>query len=144
MYSVDKVEVILTVPSIEETQAWYERVLGWQGYCDVHDAEGRCGFGCVMCGELDSVADGRPLTGFNLSRFQGDAASYSTGHPHCTLFVKVDDVEDVYARVVESSVEIDAPLEAQTWGGKTFSILDLNGFHLTLYQLEDEATVEGA
>ena len=43
MYSVDKVEVILTVPSIEETQSWYERVLGWQGYCDVHDAQGRCG-----------------------------------------------------------------------------------------------------
>jgi predicted enzyme related to lactoylglutathione lyase len=144
MYSVDKVEVILTVPSIEETQSWYKRVLGWQGYCDVHDAQGHCGFGCVMCGELDTVADGRPLTGFNLSRFQGDAASYGTGDPHCTLFVKVDDVEDVYARVVESDVEIDAPLRAQPWGGKTFSIRDLNGFHLTLYQLEAETAVKGA
>jgi uncharacterized glyoxalase superfamily protein PhnB len=137
MYAVDKVEVILTVPSIEETQAWYERVLGWNGYCDIHDAEGRCGFGCVMCGDLDSVADGRSLTGFNLSRFQGDAASYGTGGAHCTLFVKVDDVEDAYAHVVESGIEIDAPLEAQPWGGKTFSFFDLNGFHLTLYELRE-------
>ena len=144
MYAVDKVEVILTVPSIEEAQSWYKRVLGWNGYCDGHDAEGHCFFGCVMSGELDSVADGRPLTGFNLSRFQGDAASYGMGDPHCTLFVKLDDVEDVYARVVESGVEIDAPLEDQPWGGKTFSIPDLNGFHLTLYQLKDEATAKGA
>jgi len=142
VYAVDKVEVILTVPSIEETQAWYERVLGWNGHCDIHDAEGRCGFGCVMCGELESVADGRSLTGFNLSRFQGDAASYGSGGTHCTLFVKVDDVEDAYARVVDCGIEIDAPLAEQPWGGRTFSIFDLNGFHLTLYELRDEATAE--
>ncbi len=79
MYSVDKVEVILTVPSIEETHTWYERVLGWHGYCDVHDAEGRCGFGCVMCGELDTVADGRPLTGFNLTLYQLEDAATVKG-----------------------------------------------------------------
>jgi predicted enzyme related to lactoylglutathione lyase len=143
MYTVDKVEVILTVPSIEETQDWYEHVLGWSGYCDIQDAQGRCGFGCVMRGELESVADGRPLTGFNLGRFQGDAASYGTGGAHTTLFVKVDDVEEAYARVVKSGVEIDAPLEEQPWGGRTFSIFDLNGFHLTLYHMKDETTVEG-
>jgi len=138
MYSVSKVEVILTVPSIEETQTWYEHVLGWQGCCDIHDAEGHCGFGCVMRGELDSVAGGQPLTGFNLSRFQGDAATYSRDPGHCTLFVKVDDVDEVYARVVESGVALAAPLETQPWGGRTFSLYDLNGFHLTLYQLEQE------
>lgn len=142
MYAVDKVEVTLTVPSIEETQVWYERVLGWNGYCDIHDTEGYCGFGCVMCGELDSVADGRPLTGFNLSRFQGDAASYGAGGAHCTLFVKVDNVEDAYARVVASGVEIETPLAEQPWGGKTFSLFDLNGFHLTLYELKEEEPIE--
>jgi uncharacterized glyoxalase superfamily protein PhnB len=137
MYSVDKVEVILSVPSIEETQAWYERVLGWEGHCDVRDEEGRCGFGCVMRGELGSFADGRPLTGFNLGRFEGSPAAYGKDNGHCTLFVKVDDVEEVYARAVESGAPIDAPLEDQPWGGRTFSLYDLNGFHLTLYQLED-------
>lgn len=137
MYSVIKVEVILTVPSIEETQAWYKRVLDWEGDCDVQDEEGRCGFGCVIRGDLESMADGRPLTGFNLGRFQGDAGSYAREQGHCTLFVKVDDVDEVYARVVESGVPIDAPLEAQPWGGRTFSLRDLNGFHLTLYELEE-------
>jgi uncharacterized glyoxalase superfamily protein PhnB len=135
MYSVNKVEVILTVPSIEETQAWYARVLGWEGHCDVHDEGGRCAFGCVIRGELDAMADGRPLTGFNLSRYGGDVP-YCRDPGHCTLFVQVDDVDEVYARAVESGVPIDAPLEAQPWGGMTFSLYDLNGFHLTLYQLE--------
>ena len=137
MYSVDKVEVILTVPSIEETQAWYERVLGWTGHCDIQDEAGRCGFGCVMRGELESVAGGKPLAGFNLGRYQGDAP-YGRDVGHCTLFVKVDEVEEVYAHVVESGVTVDAPLEVQPWGGRTFSLYDLNGFHLTLYQLDEE------
>jgi uncharacterized glyoxalase superfamily protein PhnB len=47
-------------------------------------------------------------------------------------------VEAVYARVVESGVPIYAPLEAQSWGGRTFSLFDLNGFHLTLYQLDQD------
>jgi uncharacterized glyoxalase superfamily protein PhnB len=137
MYSVNKVEVILTVPSIEETQAWYERVLGWQGDCDIRDEEGHCGFGCVMRGELDSVAGGKPLTGFNLGRFQGDTP-YGRDSGYCTLFVKVDDVQEVYARVIESGVALAAPLKEEPWGGTTFSMYDLNGFHLTLYQLEEE------
>jgi len=137
VYSVNKVEVILTVPSIEETQAWYARVLGWQGYCDAHDDEGHCEFGCVMRCELESVADGRPLTGFNLSRY-GEVPPYRRDYGHCTLFVQVDDVDAAYARVLESGAEIDAPLAAQPWGGRTFSLYDLNGFHLTLYQLDED------
>ncbi|MBN2390045.1 MAG: hypothetical protein JXR84_04955 [Anaerolineae bacterium] len=38
MYTVRKAEIILTVPSIEGTAAWYERVLGWNGYVDDIDA----------------------------------------------------------------------------------------------------------
>jgi hypothetical protein len=31
MYTLQKIDVVLTVPSIEETAAWYERVLGSGG-----------------------------------------------------------------------------------------------------------------
>ena len=34
MYAVDRIEVTLTVPSIERTAAWYERVLGWVSHYD--------------------------------------------------------------------------------------------------------------
>ena len=46
MYSVQKIEVILTVPSIEEAGAWYER-LGWRAHLDTFDKDGHCLFGSV-------------------------------------------------------------------------------------------------
>ena len=48
MYRVLKIEVILTVPSIEGTAAWYEGVLGWTGHYDAYDERGRCTFGSVV------------------------------------------------------------------------------------------------
>ena len=50
MSDVHRIEVILSVPSIEETVQWYERALGWRGHDDVFDAEGHCEFGSVGYG----------------------------------------------------------------------------------------------
>ena len=125
MYSVDKVELILTVPSIEETAAWYERVLGWESDYDAYDAEGHCTFGSVA---RDRVA----WRGINLGR--APAGPYSNKDSNLTVFIQVDDVDTVYARVIDSGVTPDADLEDQSWGGRTFSLRDLNGFHLTIWQ----------
>ena len=132
MYSVDKVEVILTVPSIEETAAWYERVLGWTGHYDVFDAEGRCQFGSVMRGEK----------GFNLSRAPEEITSYSNDDANFTALIAVDDVDAVYAKVVESGVAPDSAPENQLWGGRTFSMRDFDGFRLTFFQQVETVTIE--
>jgi len=134
MYSVDKIEIILTVPSIEETAAWYERALGWTGHYDTFDPEGHCAFGSVMRGEGD-------FRGFNLSRVSGETA-YSKDQANFTAFIAVDDVDAVYAKVLESGVTLDSTPEDQLWGGRTFSMRDLNGFRLTFYQLMEKVTVE--
>ena len=64
--STKKVEIILPVPSIEATIAWYQRVLGWNGNCDTYDGEGRCQFGSVFDGDADQVmASALPFVRFN-------------------------------------------------------------------------------
>lgn len=136
MYTVEKIEVILTVPSIEETAAWYERVLGWTGYFDTFDAEGRCSFGSVMHGDMDAVMRGeKPFTGINLSRFQGEPSSYNAEVSHFTA--------PVYDRVMESGIATpgSAP-ENQPWGGRTFRLRDLNGFALNFVQMVEQVTLE--
>lgn len=135
MYSIEKIEVILAVPSIEKTAAWYERVLGWTYHYDVFDTEGRCTFGSVTRGEEE-------FRGFNLSRVSGEMESYNNGAANLTLFIKVDDVDAVYAQVMEGGEMPDSEPEDQIWGGRVFSMRDLNGFRLTFYQLTEEVTVE--
>lgn len=144
MYVVKKVETILTVPSIEETAAWYERMLGWSGHYDTFDAQGRCQFGSVMRGEMASPGDENQaaIAGFNLSRFAEEPGNYNKDHPNFTIFIAVDDVDAVYARVVESGSYTGPAPETQLWGGKTLSIHDLNGFRLTFYQQMENPTLE--
>lgn len=143
MYSVERIDVILTVPSIEETAAWYERVLGWTGHHDTFDAQGRCEFGSVMLGDVEAVIRGEePFRGFNLSRFQGDRALYNAENAHFTAFISVDDVEAVYARAVQGGVAPGSAPENQPWGGRSFSMRDLNGFTLTFYQVVEQVPLE--
>ena len=40
MNHAKSVEMILAVPSVEDSVEWYERVLGWEGGFDVFDADG--------------------------------------------------------------------------------------------------------
>ena len=143
MYAVNKIEINLTVPSIEETIVWYERALGWSGHCDMVDAEGCCGFGSVIRGEMVDDPSGRePMKGFNLARFGGDPETYSREHAHSTAFIKVDDVDAAYARVTASGTVTDGPPLDQPWGGRLFSLVDLNGFHLTFYQLVEAVSLD--
>jgi predicted enzyme related to lactoylglutathione lyase len=142
VYRVEKVEVILTVPSIEETAAWYERVLGWTAHYDTFDEQGRCLFGSVMLGDVEAVMrEEAPFTGMNLSRFQGDVASY--GEPaHFIALIRVDDVDALYARVVERGVAPGSPPRSEPWGGRTVMIRDPNGFTLNFYQMVEQVSIE--
>ena len=123
--TVLKVEVILSVPSIEETADWYERVLGWSRDYDAYDDQGHCTFGSVTNGKGD-------LPGFNLSRAP-EGATLDNGASGYAAFVLVDDVDALCAQVVESGVASGSPPEDQFWGGRTFSMKDINGFELTFY-----------
>jgi catechol 2,3-dioxygenase-like lactoylglutathione lyase family enzyme len=132
--AVEAVEIILTVPSIEHTVAWYERVLGWTGHYDTFDAEGRCVFGSVVGGEGPK--------GFNLSRAPKGSASYGNDEANFTAFIKVDDVNAVHARVMGSGVVPDGDPEDQLWGGRSFSMREVNGFALTFWQEVEEVSLE--
>jgi len=143
MYTLQRIEVVLTVPSIEETAAWYERVLGWTAHYDVFDAQGRCLFGSVMQGDLERVMrEEETFKGFNLSRFQEGDRPYSNAGGNFSALISVDDVDAVYAQVVERGGEPDAAPEDQFWGGRTFSLRDLNGFNLTFAQQVESVSLE--
>jgi len=129
VHSVRAVEVNLYVPSIEETVAWYERVLGWAGHCDVFDHDGKCQFGGVALGE----------TVINLTRWARETAAYDNRTPNFALFVYVDNVDEVHKdevhnRVTRAGERPETTPESNFWGGRVFSLRDLNGFRLLFAQ----------
>ncbi len=47
MGMINQIVLTLHVPSIEDTTAWYERILGWKGHFDTFNEAGQCLFGSV-------------------------------------------------------------------------------------------------
>jgi len=142
MYTVQKIEVILTVPSIEETAAWYER-LGWRAHMDTFDEDEHCLFGSVTRDVTKDVEQGEELsTVINLSRFAGDPGDYNNDHVNFTVFMAVDDVDAIYTTAIENGIYTGPAPQTQLWGGKTLSIQDLNRFRLTFYQQVETPILE--
>ncbi len=142
-YSVQALEVTLVVPSIEETTAWYERVLGWTGHLDTFDAQGRCLFGSVSHRDVEKKLHGEEqFKGLNLNRAAEDVQA--AGNPHFRVMVHVDDVDRVYAQVIKNGGAPDAAPEHQFWGGRTFTLRDLNGFNLMFVQMVEQVSLEEA
>ena len=136
MHTVLKVEIILAVPSIEETAEWYERVLGWSSHYDAYDDQGRCMFGSVTNGE-------GALAGLNLSRAPAGAGAANRGEGF-TGFILVDDVDALFGQVVESGDAYSFPPKDQPWGGRTFTMEDVNGYRLTFYSWLAEGSELGS
>ena len=130
MITVNEIEIIFSVPSIEETLAWYERVLGWKGGMDVVGPDGRCDFGGVCARE-------EPMLYIDFSRCKGEAP-YQNDPCHLTLLVYVDDVDALYRQVLENGAQPEGQPQHQFWGARTFHLRDLNGLRLHFAQkLED-------
>jgi uncharacterized glyoxalase superfamily protein PhnB len=131
-YRVERIEQILNVPSVEEAAAWYERVLGWKGHYDVFDMDGRCTFGSV------SHTGGA----INLSRSVDPNLQREDWAYPFTLFIAVDDVDAVHGMAVQNGEKVLSSPADQFWGGRTFSMRDLNGFGLTFYQMVESPPLE--
>lgn len=135
MYSVDRIEVTLTVPSVEETAAWYERVLGWVAHYDAFDDEGRCIFGSVSRDPSGGGAAGA-FTGLNLARAAAqDAQMTGQTQAGISVWIFVDNVDEVHTRVVESGVTPGSSPANTSWGGRVFGVRDSNGLKLTFVEM---------
>jgi uncharacterized glyoxalase superfamily protein PhnB len=134
-YRVTTIEIVMSVPSVEETAEWYERVLGWKAEFDTFDEGGRCAFGSVYlpAPEDEGVAEA-PFRGFNLSRHGAGAEGYEKGERYFTALVQVDDADAVYERAVGAGAVVDGPPQDQPWRMRTFGMKDLNGFVLMFAQ----------
>ena len=80
--------------------------------------------------------------GLNLSRFSEKDVPYSNACSNFTVFIVVDNIEDVYARAVENGWTPDSAPKNEFWAGRTFTMRDMNGFKLMFVQMVEFVTLE--
>ncbi len=129
MGMINQIVLTLHVPSIEDTAAWYERILGWKGHFDTFNEAGQCLFGSVLLNES-------PPVGFNLS-LSGESKALEQCN-HCSSWIYVEDVDVIYRRVMGQGWPVETAIENQIWGERLFKLRDLNGNQLIIaQQIED-------
>ncbi len=127
MYEIKNIEINLEVTSVEDTIRWYERTLNWKGHQDVFDEEGNCTFGSVGSGD-------RVL---NLVR-----SSQELREPNFSIFISVDDVDEAFRVLKENGYDLGAGPTDTFWGGRVFSIKDINGYRLQFVEMVEDLTLE--
>jgi len=130
LYNLEKIEVILRVQSVEDTAKWYSECLGWTPHYDIFDHGGRCLFGSVG-------VNAEHFIGFNLERTEETPQNTFSAR----LFIKVDEVDEVYDRLVQRKWDVDGP-ENKPWGGRVIELRDINGFRLTIYSIVEDLSLD--
>jgi uncharacterized glyoxalase superfamily protein PhnB len=122
-----KAQVVIPVSDIYETTAWYERVLGF---------ETRYIHGSGKRGETEDFANyaiiGRDLVEVHLIMDEGGPVWTRSGTGY--LYLRVLNVEAVYADVKSQDVAVSRELQRENWPARGFNLKDPSGNEVHIEQ----------
>ena len=113
------------VESVDKTFEWYQRMLGWKVGKDAFDDQGNCTFGSVIYGHH----------AINFTVFGEEKPPYT--YKNVTLMIDVLDVDALYEGIVKKGGNPLNKPQTEPWGGRTFTVKDINGITLMFVQLPD-------
>lgn len=120
----------------EAALSYLTDVFGLSEHAVYRDDDGRIVHAQLVLGQ-GMVMFGPPHDGA-FDRLMADPAA--AGGVTATIYAVVDDVEDRHARAVAAGAEIVMPLEAQDYGGSSFSVRDPEGHVWTFGDYDPWAT----
>ncbi len=112
---------IITVESVDAIRDFYVDKLGFQHVMGMVGKDGHLDFCTVVLGEARIM--------FN----RAAAGSVAAGRKPVEIYLEVEDVEAMLARVKKNGVAVSDPLTLQWWGDQTFKVLDPNGYEIWFY-----------
>ncbi|MCI0350935.1 MAG: VOC family protein [Acidobacteriales bacterium] len=123
-----KVTPNLVVSSISASLKFYERAVGLQRQMTVPEQEPFV-FAGVGAGNVEIFLNQREAAAAEYPAF----ASKPLGGTF-TMYIEVDDVEELYRRVQASKAKIVMPMEKKFYGMQEFAVADPDGYLITFAQ----------
>lgn len=113
--------------NIERTIKWFEEILGWYSNIVEKDENGNGCYGVVfdMVPEIE-LTHLAPFTGFQL--FKGEAEE------RVISFMKVNNIEKMHDYIVNQGWDKITKVEIQPWGGKTCSLITIDGYVINIFE----------
>ena len=120
-----KVMPIIAVGSVDAARDFYVGTLGFTHMMGVVGKDGGLDFCSVVLGEAQVM--------FTRNRPSAAAAVAQPQPQPVEIYLEVEDVDAMHARLQKKGVKIVDPLTLQWWGDRTFKIQDPNGYVVWFY-----------
>jgi uncharacterized glyoxalase superfamily protein PhnB len=113
-----KVMPIIAVASVDAARDFYVDTLGFTHMMGVVGKDGQLDFCSVLLGEAQVMfTRDRPVTTVSAGTAQA-----------VEIYLEVEDVDALHARLQKKGVPVVDPLTLQWWGDRTFKVRDPNGY----------------
>lgn len=119
-------EAIYHSEDLQATLEWFQRVLGWRGFLEAWDEQGRGTYGLILP-QMDAAEPGKRIRYVQLMRGQpcvGQAA----------LFTKVWAVEALRQRILDAGWQQIGEISTTDWGARLFTVTTPEGALLQFYE----------
>jgi uncharacterized glyoxalase superfamily protein PhnB len=116
---------IIAVGSVDAARDFYVNTLGFTHMMGVVGKDGGLDFCSVVLGEAQVM--------FTRNRPSAAVPPAGSGAQAVEIYVEVDDVDAMHARLQKKGVPIVDPLTLQWWGDRTFKVQDPNGYVVWFY-----------
>lgn len=126
-YSVKENGTVYYTKDMSKTVKWFEDVLGWYGGIDLKNDDGLGLYGCLlpMPGELVHL---------NLTTFNGIHMFYGEPSKQTAAFIRVDNIDNLYAYVKKNGWQKITDVEKQHWGGRESDVTTIDGSVIRFFE----------
>ena len=127
-YTVKENGPIYYTKNMDRTAKWFEDVLGWYAGIDQRIENGDGTYGCLL--PLPEEILNMTLVPFNgIHMFFGDPAKQTVA------FMRVDNIENLYAFVNKNGWTQISEIKEQPWGGKECDVTTIDGGTIRFFQI---------
>lgn len=128
-YTVKENGPIYYTKNMDRTAKWFEDVLGWYAGIDERNENGDGTYGCLMPLPVE-------ILNMTLMPFNGLHMFFGEPGKQTVAFMRVDNIENLYAFVKKSGWTQISEISRQHWGGKECDITTIDGGTIRFFQID--------
>ncbi|MBE5893285.1 MAG: helix-turn-helix domain-containing protein [Lachnospiraceae bacterium] len=129
-YAVKENGPVYYTKDMDKTAKWFEEVLGWYTGIDQRNDSGEGVYGCILPFPFE-------VSSITLAPFTGIHMFYGEPSNKVVAFMRVDNIENLYAHVKRSGWNQIGEITKQPWGGKECCVTTVDGGELKFFQLDE-------
>lgn len=128
-YTVKENAPVYYTKNMDRTAKWFEEVLGWYAGIDQRNEDGDGTYGCLMPLPVE-------ILNMTHTSFNGFHMFFGEPSKQLAAFMRVDNIEKLYAFVKKNGWTQISEITEQHWGGRACDITTVDGGIIRFFQID--------